>query len=57
MGVDRTTGEALSTNGVDKKIYSKKWGRRLFVNALPEHGKECWKMRNEVIHGESQKDG
>ena len=43
--------------GLSPKIYSIQRWKRMFLTIITDYGNECWKMRNEAIHGEATKEG
>ena len=57
--IDWVTIQAIyyRRQGLNKRLYNIKRWRRKFIEILTEYGKECWKMRNEAIHGTTVKEG
>ena len=43
--------------GLNNRYYNKKRWKRIFLESLLEYGNECWKERNNAIHGDTIKDG
>ena len=57
--IDWVTIQAIyyRRQSLNKRLYNIKRWRRKFIEILTEYGKECWKMRNEAIHGTTVKEG
>ena len=43
--------------GLTSKIYNIKRWKRMFLTILTDYSNECWKMRNETLHGERTLEG
>ena len=43
--------------GLTSKVYSVKRWKRMFMTIITDYVNDCWKMRNEAIHGEATIEG
>ena len=43
--------------GLSTKIYSLKRWKRMFLTIITDYVNNCWKVRNEALHGEATKEG
>ena len=45
------------TRGLTSRYFSTARWKRMFLTILLDYGNECWKLRNEALHGTSTKEG
>ena len=43
--------------GKQSKMYSEKRWKRMFLTILTDYSNDCWKHRNEVLHGDTTEEG
>ena len=43
--------------GRNKRKYNKLGWRQKLLQAMTEYTNECWRLRNESIHGDNKKEG
>ena len=43
--------------GWNKRKYNVQAWRQSLLKAMPEYTRDCWKLRNEAIHGDNTKEG
>ena len=44
-------------NGLNSRIFCEKRWKRMFLTIITDYSNECWKLRNEMIHGNATEDG